>query len=164
MAGTRFVDKLKFMVALHAAVPSSAAPKWISLKGYNHVSVIISFTNTTTVTGSAITLQQATAVAGTSAKALGFTVNWSVIDDSSSVALTQNVVSGNTFTTSAVNSKSGFYLIEVDADTCDVTGGFDCFQVAIGNATAQTIEASYLLGNQPRYSGGYSSFMNPLLD
>lgn len=164
MPGTRFVDKSKFLVALHAVVPSSAAPKYVSLKGYNHVTVIVSFVNATTVTGSAITLNQATAVAGTSAKALAFTVAWVLLDDGSSAVLTQTAVSSNTFTTSAVNSKSGYYIIEVDADTLDVANGFDCFQVGIGNGTATTIEASYILGNQPRYSGGYNSFMNPLVD
>jgi hypothetical protein len=164
MAGTRFVDKSKFLVAFHAAVPSSAAPKWISLKGYNHVTVIVSFNNATTVTGTAVTLQQATAVAGTSAKALAFSTVWVCAADASSAVLVQTAVVSNTFTTAAVNSTSGYYIIEVDADTLDLANLFDCFQVALGNATAATIEASYILGNQPRYSGGYNSFMNPLLD
>ena len=163
-SGTRFVDKQKFVRALHAVTPSSASPKWVSLKGYNHIQIIVAFKNATTVTGSAIGLQQATAVAGTSAKTLAFTTNWSVIDDSSSVALTQNTVSSNTFTTDATNSKSGFYIIEVDADDLDMANGFDCIQATVGNGTATTITVDYILGNVPRYSGGYNSFMDPLSD
>ena len=52
--GTRLVDRYKAVVGLHAVVPSSASPKWVSTKGYNHITAIITFKNTTTVTGSAI--------------------------------------------------------------------------------------------------------------
>ncbi len=163
MPGTRGVDKFKVVVALHAVVPSTSAPKWVSLKGYNHVTVIVSFKNATTVTGSAITLQQATAVAGTSAKALAFSKMWANLDDASSVALTETTVNSNTFTTLTTNSKTGFYIIEVDADTLDNANLFDCFQVATADATAATIEVTYILSG-PRFSGGHNSFMNPLLD
>lgn len=161
-SGTRLVDKSKVVVALHATTPSSSSPKWISFKGYNHVTAIVSFKNATTVTGSAITLQQATDVSGTSAKALAFDTNWGTADDSSSVALTKNTVSSNTFTCDNTNSKTGFYIIEVDANTLDMANGFDCFQVACANATAQTLEITYILGNTPRYAGEYSEFANPL--
>lgn len=163
-SGTRLVDKSKVVVAFHAAVPSSASPKWVSLKGYNHLTAIVVFTNATTVTGSAIGLSQATAVAGTSAKTLPFTQNWGTVDDSTSVALTNNVVSSNTFTTDATNSKSGFYIIEVDATDLDQANGFDCVRVTAGNATAATIEIIYILGNVPRYCGEYTEFANPLVD
>jgi hypothetical protein len=162
-SGTRFVDKYKFVIALHSVVPSSSTPKWVSLKGYNHVTAIVGFKNATTVTGSAITLQQATAVAGTSAKALAFDTVWQNVDDASSVALTQMAVTSNAFTTDATNSKSGFYIIEMDADKLDINNGFDCFQVATANATAATLDVYYILG-VPGYGGGYNSFMNPLAD
>lgn len=164
MPGTRTVDKEKFVVAFHAAVPSSAAPKWVSLRGYTHAQIVVSFLNATTVTGAAITLNQATAVAGTSSKTLAFTVLWANLADASSETLTQTTVTGNSYTLPSTNSISGFILIEVDADTLDLVNGFNSIQVGIGNATAQTIESSYILGNEPRYSGGYNSFRNPLSD
>ncbi len=163
-SGTRFIDKQKYVPALHAVVPSTSVPKWVSMKGYNHVQAIISFKNTTTVTGSAIGLAQATAVAGTAAKTLAFTKMWANIDDGSSVAVTETAVVSNTFTANAVNSKTGFYIIEVDASTMDVANGFDCFQVTTGDATAQTLEVTYIMGNWPRYGGEPGSFMNPLSD
>jgi hypothetical protein len=61
----RLIDKQKVVVGLHAIVPSTSTPKYVSLKDYRHVTAIVSFKNATTVTGSAITLKQATAVAGT---------------------------------------------------------------------------------------------------
>ena len=163
--GTRAgVDQFKLVVGLHAVTPSSASPKWVSMKGYNHATIIISFVNSTTVTGAAIGLAQATAVAGTNSKTLPFLYYWSNVDDSASALLTQNQATGNTFTTSAVNSKSGVYVIEVEVDTLDMNNGFTSLQVTVGNATAQTIEVIYLLGTSARFGGGYDSFINPLVD
>jgi hypothetical protein len=163
-SGTRLIDKSRVVVALHAVTPSSSSPKWVSMKGYNHFTAIISFTNATTVTGSAIGLAQATAVAGTGTKTLAFTKMWALLDDSASNTMTETAVVGNTFTTSAVNSKSGFYLIEVDTWTMDVANNFNSIQVTTGNGTATTLEITYILGNVPRYSGAPESFRNPLAD
>lgn len=163
MPGTRLVDKIKFLRALHSVTPSSSTPKWVSLKNYNHLTIIVAFKNATTVTGSAIALQQATAVAGTSAKALAFTKMWAIVDDASSAALTETAVSSNTFTTDATNSKTGFYIIEVDADDLDTNNGFDCVQATTGNATAATITVDYILSG-PRFGGEPGSFANPLAD
>jgi hypothetical protein len=161
--GLRLVDKAKMVVALHAVVPSSSTPKYVSLKDYRHVTAIVSFKNATTVTGSAIALKQATAVAGTGEKALAFTTMWANTDDASSVALTETAVSSNTFTTNATNSKTGFYIIEVDADDLDIDNSFDCFRVDTGNATAATIEVTYIL-SCPRFAGSPGSLTNPLAD
>ncbi len=161
MPGTRQVDKVKIVVGLHAVVPSTSVPKWVSLKGYNHITIIVSFNNATTVTGSAISLAQATAVAGTSTKALAFSKMWANVDDATSVVLTQTAVTSNTFTTGAVNSKKGFYIIEVDADTLDLANGFDCLQAVTGDATAATLEVTYILSGA-RFAGGYNSFMDPI--
>jgi hypothetical protein len=162
-SGTRFIDKFRYVPALHAVVPASSTPKWVSLKDFTHATIIISFKNATTVTGSAITLSQATAVAGTSAKALGFSKMWANVDDAASIALTETAVTSDTFTTDATNSKTGFYIIEVDADDLDVANGFDCIRAATANATAATLEVSYILTG-PRYSGGPGDFGNPLAD
>jgi hypothetical protein len=162
-SGKKFVDSGKFVVALHGIVPSSSSPKWVSLKDFAHVTAIVSFKNATTVTGSAIGLAQATAVAGTGTKVLAFTEMWANIDDAASVAITKTAVVSNTFTTDATNSKTGFYIIEVDTDSLDRDNGFDCFQVTTGNATAATIEVSYILRGA-RYEGKASEFSNPLVD
>ena len=81
-----------------------------------------------------------------------------------SVAVVQTPVVNNTFTTDATASKSGFYVIEVDAITLDVANGYDCLQLGVGNGTAATVGAWYLMGAWPRYAGGYDSLMNPLVD
>jgi hypothetical protein len=163
MPGTRLVDRLKFLRALHSVTPSSSSPKWVSLKGFNHITIVVGFKNATTVTGSAIALAQATAVAGTGTKTLAFTKAWSVVDDASAVALTEMTVASNTFTTDATDSKTGFYIIEVDADDLDINNGFDCIRATAGNATAATITIDYILSGS-RYGGEPGSFANPLAD
>lgn len=163
MPGTRQVDKLKFLRALHSVTPSSSTPKWVSLKSYNHITIIIAFKNATTVTGSAITLLQATAVAGTGSKALAFSKMWAVVDDASTAVPVETAVAANTFTTAAVDSKTGFYVIEVDADDLDINNGFDCIRAGTGNGTATTLTVDYILSGA-RYGGEPGSFADPLVD
>lgn len=159
----RQVDKVKFVRALHAVVPSTSTPKYVSLANYAHVTVIVGFKNATTVTGSAITLKQATAVAGTGEKALAFTTQWANADDATSSTLTETAVVSNTFTPSNTNSKSGYHIIEIESSKLDVANGFDCFRVATADGTAQTITVDYILGG-PRFAGGPDSFTDPLVD
>jgi hypothetical protein len=161
--GTRLVDSSKVVVGLHATVPSSASPRWVSMKGYNHLTAIITFQNATTVTGSVIGFAQAQDVSGTGSTVLQFTNYWACVDDSSSVALTRlNPAGAMSFTTDATNSKSGFYIVEIDVSTLDNNNGFGCIQVTVGNAIATTIEVIYILGENGRYEGDYLSLMDPL--
>lgn len=161
-SGTRVIDKILDVAAFDAAVPSSATPLWVSLKGYDHLQVWIRYKNATTVTGTAVSLAQATAVAGTSTKALAFTTMFACVNANTTFGAVQTAVVSNTFTLDATNSQLGIYIVEVDAITLDLANGFDCFQVVLGNATAQTISVIYKMGVSPRYSGGYDSMMNPL--
>lgn len=153
MIAKRLVDSAKVVQALAPIVPSSAAPRWVSLKDYQHVSVVINVRNATTVTGSAIALQQATAVAGTGAKTLALASAWRNLDTATAGGdtLAEFTVSSDTFTTDATNSKDLLYVIEFDTAQLDTNGGFDCFRVTAGNGTAATVGITYILSN-PRYA------------
>lgn len=151
-AGTRILDKMKAVLGFPPAVPASAVPVYVSLKNFNHLTIVLAVRNATGVTGSAITLNQATVVAGTDAKPLAFARAWSCLDTAASDTLTPQAVASNTFTTDATNAKTLLYVIEVDAADLDVTNGFCCVQVGIGNAAAATVQATYLLSGA-RYSG-----------
>jgi hypothetical protein len=102
---------------------------YVSLKGYRRCQIIISIADGTTVTGSTITLKQATAVAGTGEKALAFTRMLANTDYAASKVMTETAVTGNTFTTQTTNSKDSVYIIDVEADSLDVNNGFDCIRV-----------------------------------
>ncbi len=56
-------EQVKPVLGLIGTVPSSSTPDYVSMKDYNRCQVMILVKNATTVTGSAITLKQATGVA-----------------------------------------------------------------------------------------------------
>jgi hypothetical protein len=127
---------------------------YVSLKGYRKISIVISIADGTTVTGSTITLKQATAVAGTNEKALAFTRMLSSVDYPTT-GLAETAVTSNTFTTQTTNSKDSMYVIDVDADSLDVANGFDCIRVdGTGHAATASrgVVVLYALYG-PRYSG-----------
>jgi len=102
---------------------------YVSLKNYAKIRILISIADGTTVTGSTITLKQATAVAGTGEKALAFTRMLANVDYAASKVMTETAVTANTFTSQTTNSKDSLYIIDVDASSLDVAGGFDCIRV-----------------------------------
>ena len=150
--GTRTVDKLKIVPALTATTPAASTPTLVSMKGYGHLTAIISVKNAAGVTGSAITLAQSKTVAGANSKALGLDYMFASTDIANSVALTNTAVTSNTFTTQTVNSKDSLYIIEVDADSLDVANGFDCIAVSTGASNAANL-TSAMLFLEPRYPG-----------
>lgn len=138
-------EQVKIVEGLLGVVPSTSTPDYVSLKNYERCLVLIQVKNATTVTGSAITLKQATAVAGTSEKALAFTTYYSNIDTGAADALASATAASNTFTTNNTNSKNLMYAIEVKAEDLDVNNGFDCIRAGTGDATAATVTVTYFL-------------------
>jgi len=129
--------------------------KYVSLKNYRKVCIIIDIANGTSVTGAIITLKQAQAVAGTGEKALAFTRMLANIDTGASATMVETAVASNTFTTDTTNSKKLRYILDVDSDSLDVANGFDCLRVdATAHAATSSLGAnvSYILYGA-RYSG-----------
>jgi hypothetical protein len=128
--------------------------KYISMKGYRKCQIVISIADGTTVTGTAVTLKQATAVAGTGEKALGFTRMLSSVDYPTA-ALAETAVTSNTFTTQAVNSKDSLYIIDVQSTDLDVNAGFDCIRVDCTGHAATASRGCVVLYNLygARYNG-----------
>lgn len=139
------VDQAKIVTGLAPIAPSSSTPDYVSLKNYERLTVIISVDNGATVTGSAITLKQATDVAAAGEKALAFTKMWANTDTAAADALTETTVTSNTFTTDATNDKNLMYVIEVNPDSLDVAGGFDCVRAGTGNSVNAVVSVVYVL-------------------
>ena len=125
----QFVEQAKIVAGLCPVTPSTSTPDYVSLKNYEKLTIVILVDNATTVTGSAITVKQATAVAGTSEKAVSFTTAYRNIDIDAADTLSSFTVSSDTFTTDATNNKNLLYVIEVNASDLDVANGFDCVRV-----------------------------------
>jgi hypothetical protein len=141
-------EQAKIVWGMGPKAPSTTVPDYVCLKGYSRCCIIITGLNTTTVTGSAITLKQATAVAGTAEKALAFDVVWQNVDCAAADGLAKTTVSSNTFTTNTTNSKALLYVIEIPAETLDTNNSFDCVRVGTGDAANTTLSVTYIV--EPR--------------
>jgi hypothetical protein len=129
--------------------------KYVSLKGYRKIRIRIGIGNGTTVTGSTITLKQATNVAAAGEKPLAFTRMLANIDTDAAATMVETAVTSNTFVTDTTNSKNLLYVIDVDSDSLDVAGGFDCIRLdGTGHAATASrgVNVSYDLYGA-RYSG-----------
>ena len=134
---------------------------YVSMKNFRKLQIIISIADGTTVTGTAVTLKQATAVAGTSEKALTFTRMLANTDYGASKTMVETAVTSNTFTTQTTNSKDSLYIIEVNAEDLDTANGFDCVRVDCTGHAATASRGCVVLYNLfgARYNGA-----NPLVD
>lgn len=148
----RSTDFLTPITGLAPITPSSSTPDYVSLKGYKRCTAYIIVDNGATVTGSAITLKQATAVAGTSEKALAFDRMKANEDTGASSALVETAVTSNTFTTDTTDNKNLLYVVDIPVDNLDVANGFDCVRVGTGNATNTVLSVLYVLWGE-NYSG-----------
>lgn len=141
----RFVDTIKVVQGLAPITPSSSTPDYVSLKNYDRMVVVISVDNATTVTGSAITLKQASDVAGTGEKALSFSTMYANTDTGASDTLVETAVASDTFTTDATNNKNLLYVIEINSASLDRANNFDCVRAGTGNATSAVLSVNYFL-------------------
>lgn len=145
----RLIDTSKIVLAspiIGALATTNGDCDYVSLRGYERCTILITVDNATTVTGCAITLKQATAVAGTGEKELAFTKMFANVDCAASDTLVETAVTANTFTTATTDNKNLMYVIEVKASDMDVTNGFDCLRVdalLMANAVGQV---TYILG------------------
>jgi hypothetical protein len=129
---------------------------YVSLKNYRKLQILIYIADGTTVTGTAVTLKQATAVAGTAEKALAFTRMLANTDYGASKTMVETAVVSSTFTTQTTNSKDSLYIIEVDSESLDVANGFDCVRVDCTGHAATASRGCIVLYNLygARYNGG----------
>lgn len=156
----KFTDMAHVVTGLAPVTPSSSTPDYVSLKGYDRMAAIIIVDNGDTVTGSAITLKQASDVAATGEKALEFDTVWANTDTGAGSTLVETAVTSDTFTTNTTNAKNLLYVIDVPLSSLDTANGFDCVRVGTGNAANTVLSVIYVL-----YSAKYSGrVIDPIVD
>jgi hypothetical protein len=133
------------------------AGDWVSMKNFDRCTVLVIKAAGVAGDDPVITMQQATAVAGTSAKALNFTrVDAKVgVQTGIGAFTTVTQAAGNTYTDTVSAEAQAIFAIEFKAEDLDVNGGFDCLQVSVpdtGSAGAQLLTAIYILRGA-RYAG-----------
>jgi hypothetical protein len=122
---------------------AAMADKYVSLKNYGQLTIVI-ITGAWAAGTAAVTLKQATAVAGTGAKALAFTDYWD--DLTTSGTLAKKAASSNTFN---LDTALKMYVIHVDDRMLDGAGGFDCVTLAVASpgANVDLYGVAYILGD-----------------
>lgn len=160
--GIQLADRFALVEGLAPATPSTSTPDYISLKDVRSLEVIVVVKNGSTVTGSAITLKQATAVAGTSEKALAFTSYFANTDTSATSVMSAATAASNTFTTNTTNSKNLMYRIPVDPATLDLANSFDCLRAGTADAANTVVGVYYLI--EGKYAGRATTHPNYIVD
>jgi hypothetical protein len=158
----QLINQVHPVVGSFPQAATSIAGDYISLKNYGGVSILLLVDNTSGTDDGAVTLTQATSVAGGSAKALGF--DWVYVneDTETSDALTKTAVTSNTFDASGVE-KSALYVIEIKAEDLDVDGGFDCLRLNMATVTNGNSAVVYLL-HTPRFIAQDGDHKSAIID
>lgn len=117
---------------------------FVSLKGAHkcYIRAHINQGNAATV---ALTVQQATTIAGAGAKAITGNMRiWSNLDASANDTLVRRTDATSYTTDAGVADKQ--VIMEIDPASLDVAGGFDCIRVITGASNVANItEAEYIL-------------------
>lgn len=153
----RLIDHVKTVIGCAPAALTGAAGDgdYVSLKNFAKMRITIAVLNGSTVTGGAVTLKQASAVAGTGEKALAFSKIWANTDTDASDTAVETAVVSDTFTTNTTNAKKLLYVIEVDASDLDVNNSFDCVRVDVTGMVNAVGAVTYDL-----YGSRYASPIN----
>jgi len=136
---------------------------FVSLKNYERVAIVFMKGIGAAGEDPTITVQQATAVAGTAAKALNFTRAhkkqhatalpgaWTLVEQAS----------GNTFTHTDLAEELAVVMIDIKAEDLDVDGGFDCVGASVADvgSTAQLAVLFYIL-----YGAKYAPPLSAIAD
>ena len=133
---------------------------WVSLKNYNHCTIIVFTAIGTGGDDPVITLDQATTVAGAGTKTLNVSEIFhkvgatAVSAVSAFTKVTQTAADG--YDTVAIDGaeNEAVFVIEVDRDQLDGDNDFDCMQVNVADVGSNEMLgcALYIL-SEPRYDG-----------
>lgn len=128
---------------------SAMTGDYINMAKAGHVTVLVHVTQANAAT-SAITIEQATAVAGTSSKALATAVPIFLVADAATTDVWVAQTAAVSYTTSAT-LKHKLVAFEIDAEDLDVNNGFDCICVKVGASNAANIVAAQYICGKLRY-------------
>lgn len=147
-------EQFKFVMGCAPATLASTAGDgdYVSMKNYRRLTIVIPILNGSTVTGGAVTLIQATEVAGSTTKALAMTRMWANTDCAASDTLVKTAVSSDTFTSGTTNAKQLMYIIEVLSEDLDTANGYDCVRVDVASMANAVGAVLYILDGS-RYAG-----------
>lgn len=126
-----------------AADAAGRSSRFISLKNYTGPVRLVAYVNQGNAATVAITPQQASAVAGTGAKAIPAVPVYSSEDLATTTVLTRGANAAAFTTSAAVAAKKVEFII--DPAALDVAGGFDCIGFTTGASNAANITSGFVV-------------------
>jgi hypothetical protein len=159
---THLAQHVKFVEAIKPQTGASArSGDWISLKNYAHVTIVVQIAMGNAAT-TAITVDKATAVAGTGESTGINLLNWyrASGDLTASDTMTKGTAA-TSITTASTGSGSEVYVIEIDATEL---GDFDCIQVELGSSNAANLVSAVYILSDARFAGAIGSFPSAIVD
>jgi hypothetical protein len=160
-----FVEKNQVVSAFLPVAMNAGAPSvdYVSMKGYGRCAIVFFKAIGTAGDDPTITLLQATAVAGTSAKALNITridkkqaasnlLATGPFTTSTAVSpATHDTFSTNTWTNSDLAEQAAVIVIDIKAEDLDIDNGFDCLSFTIADVgTNAQLGAGLFFLHEPR--------------
>ena len=130
---------------------SALAGDYISMSKAGHVTVAVTITQGH-ATPPALTLYQATAVAGTGAKVLAKDISIKFVADAAASDIMVDQADDVDFTPDAA-LKNKIVLFEVPAEALDMDNDFTCLQVRVGASNAANIVSAVYWCSEERYHG-----------
>jgi hypothetical protein len=109
---------------------------WINMAKFKHCAIVLLKAIGTAGEDPTITVQQATAAAGTNAKALNFTkilVKQGALFTAIGQFTRVTQTAANTYTEATSAEAQALWVIEIDADELDVDNGFTFVQASVGD-------------------------------
>lgn len=135
------------------------AGDWVSLKKYGECHIVFFGGPGAAAEPATITVEQASAVAGTGAKALTFTTYYlkqaatNLQSTGTWTETTQTAANTVVLGSGANGDKAAIVVITIKAEDLDTENGFDCVRASVADVgvTAQTAALLYILG-APRHT------------
>jgi len=146
------IEKAQVVSAIKPQAGAAITGDYVSLKKAGHVTVLVHITQATADVV-AITIEQATAVAGTGTKVLTKEVPIYLIADAATSDVWVRQTDDVDFTTSAA-TKEKLVAFEIRAEDLDVAGGFDCITVKTAASHATNITSACYILSDLRYGTG----------
>lgn len=135
------------------------AGDWVSMKNYSELHIVFFGAPGAAAEPATITVEQASAVAGTGAKALTFTTYYlkqaatNLQSTGTFTKTTQTAANTVVLGSGANGDKAAIVVISIHAEDLDSDGGFDCVRASVADVgtTSQIGALLYILGG-PRYT------------
>lgn len=165
MGKAQFIENNQIVAGIIPIDLATAANNgdWVSLKHYSHVTCVLYKAAGTAGEDPVFKMQQATAVAGTSAKDLLFDTVYIKAGTLTSVGtftkVTQTAATSYTDATHA--EVQAIYVVEFDAEDLDVANSFDCVQMSVADVgVAAQIGCGFYILSNPRYTPPQSAIVD----